>query len=141
MRRLRAVPHARHESGRCDRCGHGLKRFTLGESHPDPVRFAFQGGYGSCFGDGERFEGEFCWPCINQLLGTYLHRQSPPLVLSDGAVVEDEDGGAVSEFGAVVDEGDVGIGVVSPGGAVDDGGPADVDVGGACASVGVNANC
>lgn len=71
-------------------------------------------------------------------------------VVADDAVVGgpvvggDEDGGAVSELGADVVGGDVGLEVVSLGGAVDSDGPGvagGVEVGGADAPVGVNANC
>ncbi|HEU0198371.1 MAG TPA: hypothetical protein VFQ88_14335 [Nevskiaceae bacterium] len=84
MRRLREERPARKASGHCDRCGQALDRHTLGRFDPDPVRFAFQGGYGSCFGDGWWCEGEFCWNCIHQLYDPYLHLQGQPLELPEG---------------------------------------------------------
>lgn len=56
----------------CDCCGKKILAEDYAEIQ-EVVSININGGYGSVFGDGSHFEGDFCQNCIKKLLGDYLN--------------------------------------------------------------------
>ena len=56
----------------CDICGKKYSTDKDWQEIQEFVHIAFVGGYGSIFGDGEKYECDICQHCLKRLLGKYL---------------------------------------------------------------------
>jgi len=61
----------------CDRCGREVQRDDADYHFQQMTSIAFDAGYDSVFGDGNRVEIDLCAPCLQQTLGAWLRVTAP----------------------------------------------------------------
>lgn len=69
----------------CDRCGHAMDEADHHSGFNNLTLLRFRAGFGSRFGDGNYIEGDFCDPCLFELVAPFVR------VIDDSQVPDSND--------------------------------------------------